>query len=225
MLAAPIVSPIVAFSTFAAFKGQNPVLMTSLRLAIGYAIAVGVAFIVSRLRAESILQSGVAASSTSRTGLRVAAEPGTADFAKIVEGASFPKKLLLAVQSATADMLDVTFFLIIGAAIASVFNTAVNQAVILPFAGNPPVAIVVLMGLAVALSLCSTTDAFIAATFATFPAAAKLAFLLFGPLFDVKLFWLYGMIFKRRVVIVGAIGLFITIFLICWRLGAIGIFD
>ena len=224
MLAAPIVSPIVAFSTFAAFKGQNPVLMTSLRLAIGYAIACGVAFIVSRIRAESILQSGVAAGGA-RTGLRVAAAPGEVDFSKIVETASFPKKLLLAVQSATADLLDVTFFLIIGAAIASVFNTAVKQEVILPFAGNPPVAIAVLMALAAALALCSTTDAFIAATFATFPAAAKLAFLLFGPMFDLKLFWLYGILFKRRAVLVLALGLFAVIFLICWRIGAIGVFE
>jgi len=119
----------------------------------------------------------------------------------------------------------VAFFLIIGAAIASVFNTAVKQEIILPFAENPPVAIIALMLLAVALSLCSTTDAFIAATFATFPAAAKLAFLLFGPLFDLKLFWLYGVLFKRRFVLALGAGLFVVIFLICWRISAIGVFD
>ncbi len=224
MLAAPIVSPIVAFSTFAAFKGQNPMLMTSLRLALGYFIAVGVAFIVSRMRAERILQSGIL-SNPARAGLRTAVAPGGADFSQVVAASSFPKKLLLSVQSATADLLDVTFFFVIGASIASVFNTAVNQAVILPFATNPPVAILALMVLAAAISLCSTTDAFIAATFATFPSAAKLAFLVFGPMFDVKLFFLYGIIFKKRFVGTLAAGLFVVIFLVCWRIGAIGIFD
>ncbi len=46
------------------------------------------------------------------------------------------------------------------------------------------------------LSICSTTDAFIIKTFSTFPMAAKLGALVFGPLFDFKLFWLYSSIFK-----------------------------
>ena len=226
MLAAPIVSPIVAFSTFAAFKGQNPWVMTTLRLSIGYLLAVVIAGIVQRIGAAKLLQPGVLADDRerSRTGLRTSAMPSDQDFSAVIESSNFPQKLLLSVQSATADFLDVAFFLIIGAAIASVFNTAVDQSIILPFATNLPLAIVVLMALAAGLALCSTTDAFIAASFATFPPEAKLAFLLFGPMFDLKLFWLYGLIFRRRAVIALGLGLFIAIALICWRLGAIHIF-
>ncbi len=227
MLGAPIVSPIVAISTFMAFKGQNPVMMTSLRLALGYGIAVVVGLIVARIGAARVLQPGILGddSTRNRAGLRTAAIPTADDFTATIESASFGKKILLAIQSATADFLDVAFFLIIGAALASVFNTAVNQAIILPFATNLPLAILVLMALAAGLALCSTTDAFIAASFATFPAEAKLAFLVFGPMFDVKLFWLYGLVFRRRAVIALALGLFITIFLICWRIGAIGVWQ
>ena len=225
MLAAPIVSPIVAFSTFAAFKGQSPWVMTSLRLSIGYLIAVTVAGIVQRIGAAKLLQPGVLADGRgSRTGLRTSAMPSEQDFSAVIESSNFRQKLLLSVQSATADFLDVAFFLIIGAAIASVFNTAVDQSIIQPFATNLPLAIVVLMALAAGLALCSTTDAFIAASFATFPPEAKLAFLLFGPMFDLKLFWLYGLIFRRRAVIALALGLFVAIALICWRIGAIQIF-
>jgi uncharacterized membrane protein YraQ (UPF0718 family) len=225
MLGAPIVSPIVALSTFAAFKGQNPWVMTSLRLAIGYLIAVTIGGIVQRISTAKLLQPGVLGENRerSRTGLRTSAMPSEQDFSVVIESSNFRQKLLLAVQSATADFLDVAFFLIIGAAIASVFNTAVNQSFILPFATNLPLAIVVLMLLAAGLALCSTTDAFVAASFATFPPEAKLAFLLFGPMFDLKLFWLYGMIFRRRAVIILALGLFVTIALICWRIGAIHI--
>jgi uncharacterized membrane protein YraQ (UPF0718 family) len=224
MLAAPIVSPLVALSTFAAFKGQNPWVMTSLRLSIGYLIAVSVGFIVHRLRAATILQpSALAAPNASRrTGLSFSAAPTEQqDFSAIVASSSMPKKLLLAVQSATADFLDVAFYLIIGSAIASVFNTAVKQEFILPFATNPPVAIVSLMGLAALLALCSTTDAFIAASFTTFPFAAKLAFLVFGPMFDIKLFWLYGVLFKRRFVVLLSVSLFVVIALICWRIAGL----
>jgi uncharacterized membrane protein YraQ (UPF0718 family) len=221
MLAAPIVNPLVALSTLAAFKGQSPWVMTSLRLSIGYLVAIAVGFVVLRLRAASILQPSAlnATAAMRRSGLTVSAAPsGQEDFPTVVASASLPKKLLLSVQSATADFLDVAFYFIIGTAIASIFNTAVQQDVILPFATNPPVAIISLMGLAAILALCSTSDAFIAASFTTFPFAAKLGFLLFGPVFDLKLFWLYGILFKRRFIALLGVSLFVVIALICWRI-------
>lgn len=232
MLSTPIVSPIVAFSTFAAFKGQSPWEMTVLRLALGFGVSAVVGFIVLRLPAEMILRpaSPVVAPPRRRAGLSVASAPTGApadpaiDFGAIAQSASFGQKMLLAVQSATADFLDVTFYLILGAAVAATFNTAVNQEVILPLAGNPPVAIASLMALRSLLSICSTTDAFIVASFATFPFAAKLAALVFGPMFDFKLFLLYSLIFKRRAVIIMAIGLFIAIGLLCWQVASLKIY-
>lgn len=220
MLAAPIVSPIVAISTWSAFSQSNPFVWTSLRLGIGYAIAVGVALIVHRLPAASILQEQNTGTRR-RGGLSITAEPGDSvgpDFSSLVASASFPKKLLLAVQSATADFIDVAFFFVIGVGITSVFNTAISREALAPLASSTPLAIVALMVLAALLALCSTTDAFVAWTFIAFPPQAKLAFLLFGPLFDLKLFWLYGLIFKRRFVTLLAIALFIVIALICWRI-------
>lgn len=234
MLAAPIVSPIVALSTFAAFQSRvdpsQPWLMASMRLGMGYLIAIAVGAIVQRFSADKLLQPGILADiGKKRSGLRFAAAPTAStapnaearDFADIVGEAGVLKKLLLAVQSATADFLDVAFFFIIGTAITSVFNTAVNQKIIEPLATVPLLSIVSLMVLAAALALCSTTDAFVAASFGSFPLTAKLAFLVFGAMFDVKLFWLYGLIFKRRVVIILAIGLFVTIAFICWQLSAL----
>jgi uncharacterized membrane protein YraQ (UPF0718 family) len=79
------------------------------------------------------------------------------------------------------------------------------------------------MLVAVGLALCSTTDAFIAATsFPSFPMSAKLAFLVFGPMFDLKLYWLYGLLLKKRAIVLLALGLFIGIGLISWRLNALG---
>jgi uncharacterized membrane protein YraQ (UPF0718 family) len=127
------------------------------------------------------------------------------------------------VQSATADFLDVAFFFVIGTAITSVFNTAIDRAIIDPLATNPPLAIVSMMGLAAVIALCSTTDAFIAASFTMFPFAAKLAFLLFGPVFDLKLFWLYSLVFKRRWVVALALALFLAIALTTWCLSALEI--
>ncbi len=225
MLAAPIVSPVVAISTYAAFRGNSPLLMTCLRLGIGFLIAVAIGFIVRQISLQKLLQPGVLkdGSNEKRTGLSVGAQPGVVDFSALAASLSFPRRLLLAIQSATADFLDVAFFLVIGTALTSVFNTAIDRSIIDPLATNPPVAIVAMMGLAAAIALCSTTDAFIAATFTSFPFAAKLAFLLFGPVFDLKLFWLYGLVFKRRWVVALSLFLFVTIFFIAWRISMLSL--
>ena len=225
MLSAPIVSPIVAISTFAAFRGQNPLLMTSLRLGIGYLIAVAIGFVVRQIPLTKLLQPGIlkGTSVPRRTGINIGPEPGAADFSETVAASGFGRRLVFAVQSATADFLDVAFFLIIGTALTSVFNTAVDRSIIDPLATNPPLAIVAMMGLAAAIALCSTTDAFVAASFITFPFAAKLAFLLFGPVFDLKLFWLYGLVFKRRWVVALALSLFVVIAFIAWRISALAL--
>ena len=221
MLAAPIVSPIVALSTFKAFTGQDPWLMLTLRMGFGYAIAVLVALIVHQLPRRFVAATGTPDAATKRrTGLSISAE-STADmtpidFAKVVATASPLRKVMLAIQSATADFLDVTVFFVIGTAITSVFSVGVNREVIAPLAQSPFLSVVSLMVLAALLALCSTTDAFVAATQLTvFPPAAKLAFLLFGPVFDLKLFFLYGLIFRRRFVVMMALGLFILIAFIC----------
>jgi uncharacterized membrane protein YraQ (UPF0718 family) len=232
MLGAPIVSPIVTLSTWQAFSQspQGPLLMTALRLGIGFILAVGVGFFVHSLRAERILQPALDNGSEvrRRAGVSVARSSLTAsnDFNELIAGATMSKKLASAVQSATSDFLDVTFFFVIGVAITSVFNTGVNQEALAPFASSPLLAIVSLMILASLLALCSTTDAFVAWTFSAtgFPPAAQLAFLLFGPMFDLKLFWLYSLIFKKRFVLLLAAGLFVVIAMLCWRLDAFYIF-
>jgi hypothetical protein len=151
-----------------------------------------------------------------------AAEQGLdRDFGDAVANVSLGRKLLMAVRSATADFLDVTFFFVIGVAITSIFNTSIHQEALTPLATNSLLAIVSLMGLAALLALCSTTDAFVAATFTVFPLSAKLAFMVFGPVFDLKLFWLYGIIFRRRFVVILSLALFVTIAFVCWQLSPI----
>ena len=222
MLAAPIVNPIVALSTFKAFTGQSPWLMLTLRLGFGYAIAVLVALIVHQFPRKSVVQASTAdVPSRRRTGLSISAGTGADaepfDFTQIVAKASPLRKVMLAIQSATSDFLDVTVFFVIGTAITSAFAVGVNREFIAPLAQSPFLSVVSLMVLAALLGLCSTTDAFVAATQLTiFPPAAKLAFLLFGPVFDLKLFWLYGLVFRRRFVVWMALGLFAFIAFVCW---------
>jgi len=126
-------------------------------------------------------------------------------------------------EVASRDFLEVSVYFILGAAAAALFSTAVNQEIILPLSSNLPLSIASLMVLASVLSVCSTTDAFIAATLTSFPMAAKLAFLVFGPMLDFKLLFLYGAAFTRRFIFFLAGGLFLVIGLVCWRIGTLNL--
>jgi uncharacterized membrane protein YraQ (UPF0718 family) len=55
-------------------------------------------------------------------------------------------------------------------------------------ADYPVLSILALAALAVILSLCSEADAFIAASLTQFSLTARLAFLVVGPMIDIKLF-------------------------------------
>lgn len=223
MLAAPIVNPVVALSTFAAFRGQSPWVMMSLRLTLGFLIAVAVGFVSRQIPLEKLLQPNIFAGlqGRKRAAFRITSLPVEGDVPDVKMANGFFQKLMRAAQAATSDFLDVAFFLVIGAALAAVFNTSVNQQIIQPLATSAPLSILAMIGLAFMLAICSTSDSFIAASFVSFPFASKLAFLVFGAMFDVKLLFLYQLVFRRRYVIGLAIGLFIAVTLICLRISTV----
>lgn len=204
MLAAPIVNPIVALSTYAAFRGQSAAEMTSLRLGIGYLVAVLVAFAVHNLPKSAVLKDGI-----------LKGKGGDHDHS---HGGTPVRRAGNVLRVAVADFLDVMVYFVLGVAISSLFSTSVNREVINTLASNDWLAVGSFMGFAVILSLCSTSDAFVAASFGQFPAVAKLAFLVLGPMFDLKMLFIYSAVFKKRFVVGLAIGLFVLIGLICVRL-------
>lgn len=207
MLSAPIVNPIVAISTYAAFRGQAPLQITLLRLGTGYFVAVLVGLVVHHLPLRHVLKAGVIADIANPRGL--AGGPASGGIRARLWGA-------LAV--CTGDFLNMTVYFVLGAAVAAVFNISVNQEIILPLATNDWLATGSLMALAGTLCLCSTTDAFIAATFPMFPVAAKLAFLVFGPMIDLKLVFIYSSVFRKRFIAGLLVGLFVLVGLLCMRL-------
>jgi uncharacterized protein len=200
MLAAPVVNPIVAVSTYAAFRGQGPLEMMLCRIALSFGVAVVVASLVHFLRRGWVLRPDLAA------------VPATEDHHDHRSG---KEKAAVAVRAATGDFLDVTVFFVLGAAVATLFNTSVNQQVIMPLAEDRALAVASMMGLAALLSLCSTSDAFVAATFTAFPSAAKLAFMSFGPVVDLKLVFIYGLVFRKRFIVFLVALLILLVFAAC----------
>lgn len=200
MLAAPIINPVVAFGTYAAFRGQGALPMMLWRMALAFAVSVTVAAIVLSIRRTFVLRQDMLSpeAEEEHAGHRARSE-----------------KWMAAVRSSVGDFLDVTVYFILGAALATLFNTSINQQLIMPLAGDRSLSVAAMMGLAAILSLCSTSDAFVAATFTAFASAAKLAFLVFGPMVDLKLVFIYGLVFRKRFIVVLVALIFVLVWLAC----------
>lgn len=233
MLAAPIVNPITALSTWKAFQGQGAGLMMCSRLALGFAIAAAVGWIVSALPLRAVLKPKLAGeleaagnretrrSAAPATGILGGTVPQHAAF-DLKSARFFPAKtraetgddrLVAAFRSALKDFIDVGVYFAVGVTITALFNTGIAPGAewLDSLAGHPAQASAAMMALAFVLSLCSTSDAFIAATLAKFGFGAKLAFLTFGPMMDMKLLFLYQTVMRKRFIFLLAAGLFLAI--------------
>jgi uncharacterized membrane protein YraQ (UPF0718 family) len=194
MLAAPALNPLAMFSTFLAFRNQDPWLMIVLRFGFSAVVLIFLGFWFVRLRPEQMLRADflMGPKRTEQT-----PNPGLVLTPRA--GASWGG-LQQFTGSVIRDFTGVLLFLIIGAAAAALFSTGFNRNLLAPVGQNlflGPIAGIVLAQL---LCLCSTTDAFIIAAFAPFSLPAKLAFLVAGPLIDLKLYWLYRSAFRPSLV-------------------------
>jgi uncharacterized protein len=96
------------------------------------------------------------------------------------------------------DIVHAGGFLVLGAMAAATINVVVPERWLQLVAAHPVVSIVALAGLAVLLSICSEADAFVAASLTQFSLTARLAFLVVGPMVDLKLISMQAGVFGRR---------------------------
>lgn len=191
MLSSPILNPIVIASTVVAYRGRDTMgTIVAGRLGLGLLAAMAVGWVVAKKAPTELLRPRVGESSHSHEGPRWKAF----------------------VSHLSDDFLFMGRYLVFGAAVAGAMQTVVPQEVLGKLAGTPVVDVLVLMGLAFLLSLCSESDAFVAASFVQFGVGAQLAFLVFGPMVDVKLGFLYRGTFSKGflrtvVVVVGSVTL------------------
>ena len=225
MLAAPIVNPITALSTWKAFQGQAPWMMTGGRVLLGYLVAVAVGLLIARFSLRSILRKSLVEKIEKEAATPKAEEACSSccghhhDHAAHDHAETHTKhdnRLVAAMRSAQKDFVDVGVYFTIGVAITALFNTGIAPGAIWldGLAGNIFIAPAALMALAFILSLCSTSDAFIAATLAKFTWGAKLAFLTFGPMFDVKLLFLYQSVLRKKFILCLGVSIFVVIWLV-----------
>ena len=186
LLAAPVMNPIVIFSTAAAF-GWGPMLAWRVGLTLLIAFIVGLVFSVEKESSNVLL--------TKLT------SPHKHDHAYKQEKAnlSFGDKLQQALLICADEFFEMGRYLIIGAVLAAGMQTFISQSTLLSIGSGPFFSVLAMMVLAVILSICSTVDAFVALGFVgTFSFGSILSFLVFGPMVDIKSVLMYLQVFRRK---------------------------
>ncbi|MBG1240452.1 permease [Nostoc sp. NZL] len=121
----------------------------------------------------------------------------------IISTASKPlaDKLRLVVDNSIQELRELGGVMILGSAIAAAIQVLAPRELILSLGAGPISSIVVMLILAVVVSICSTVDSFFALSFAsTFSSGSLLAFLVFGPMIDIKSVGLMLSIFKPKTI-------------------------
>ncbi|MCL6457132.1 MAG: permease [Gorillibacterium sp.] len=176
MLTGPIVNPIVLFSTYIAFG--NDWKMVGIRAGMAFAVAFLVSLILSYIYPQAPLRI---------TREQLIGQQLTQVEEQAVKRPHFLKQCNQLLTHATEEFFSVGKFLILGAFIASSIQTFVPTAALLHLGSNPLTSSLVMIGLAFTMSLCSEADAFIASSFrSTFSLGSISAFLVFGPMIDIK---------------------------------------
>ncbi|MCJ8283734.1 MAG: permease [Rivularia sp. ALOHA_DT_140] len=114
----------------------------------------------------------------------------------------FSDKMQLVIENTMQELRELGAVLVLGSAIAAAIQVLAPRELILSLGVGPIISIITMLVLATVVSICSTVDSFFALSFAsTFTSGSLLAFLVFGPMIDLKGIGLMLSIFKPKAVI------------------------
>lgn len=217
MLAGPIINGIVIVSTFVAFNPPQerdyilggPYWVVAWRVGLAYMVAVITALIVDwqwNQHGNALLHPSVT------RGLK---NPEVGTDEQPIERRPWMERLNNVTQTALHDFVDIMAFLILGAVLAAGGKFLLRETNFEQFVSEvPAAAIPIMMGVAVLFCLCSEADAFVAANFSlAWPPASKLAFLVLGPMLDLKLYLMYTRVFRTRLIFTIILAVVFQVFL------------
>ena len=171
LLSAPAINPIVLTATAVAFPNDPEMVLA--RFVASLLVACAMGWLWQRVGRAEWLRP-----------------PARAAYDGQSKGAAFW-------GSVRHDVMHAGGFLVIGAMAAATLKAVVPEEWLRMAAGNPVVSVLALVVLAVLLSICSEADAFVAASLSQFSLTARLAFLVVGPMVDLKLFAMQAGTFGR----------------------------
>ena len=217
LFAAPVLNPIVLASTWAAFPDQ-PWLIAARPLG-ALLVAVVLSGVLQRLPEGQLLERSLLAERRLSQPLE---EASLLERKSGVLGTPPPPRaepsrpsLRTVLEHSTREFLNLAVLLILGSLIAATVQTLLPRSWLLAVGGAPTLSILSLMLMAVVISVCSSVDAFLALGFAAqITPGALLAFLVLGPVVDLKLLGLFGVIMRPKAIAITAIGANVVVLLL-----------
>lgn len=230
LLAAPTINPIVIWATWTAFRDQPEIVVLRVVFSLVIATIVGCMFSV-QTNLRPLLQPAIAramklpspkrelperefaTSELLRSGtFLLGSQPGqmmrldtsVLQATLIATPPTQPQsnRLSLLLENTVQELRELGAVLVLGSAIAAAIQVLVPREVILNLGAGPVSSVAAMMLLSGLVSICSTVDSFFALSFASmFTSGSLLAFLVFGPMIDLKGVGLLLSIFKPRAVI------------------------
>lgn len=180
ILSGPILNPVVYGATLTAFRDHSELAYARMGLAFAVACLIGVMIYAT----------------VKKSPIRLSVQRETQDDH---QGSTRGGKIASVFVHTSDEFFEMGKYLMIGCLLTSGIQTFMVQDSLLAIGDQPLGSYFFMMGLAFVLSLCSTSDAFIASTFVhSFPAGALLAFMVFGPMLDFKNSLMLLSLFKTK---------------------------
>lgn len=183
MIATPVVNPVVIISTYSAYNGNWKIVF--LRCGLGFLCSLIIGLIFTKIDTSDILKLDMPSLSNCSTYANPS-DPKAIQFIKHCQG----------------EFLNVAKYLVLGGLISSTIQVIMSNFKIASLSYGTVVSIIIMMLLGFLLSLCSSSDAIIARSLGSnFPFAASLAFLVYGPMIDLKNVILLSSSFKKKFIV------------------------
>jgi uncharacterized protein len=217
LMAAPTVNPIVIWSTWIAFHDRPEIVILRVVFSLTIATVIGCIFSL-QTDLQPILQPAMAIG-TLRSQPKMTTGNSLLDGGDFILGTagkapkrmtqdliqppkrSFRANVNLVLDNIVQELRELGGVLVLGSAVAAAIQTLTPRELIVSLGEGPVISIVVMMILAGSISICSTVDSFFALSFAsTFTSGSLLAFLVFGPMFDLKSIGLMLSIFTPKAI-------------------------
>ena len=210
LLAAPVINPVVILSTATAF-GFGKMLFMRVGFTFLIALATGCIFSVIQTPWEIINPTPWITSN----------DVDDHDYEHNLDHAEaervpFLSKLRQVFLVSLDEFFEMGRYLVMGGLIAAGMQTFIPQSILLNIGKGPLISVLVMIGLAILLSICSTVDSFVALGFVgIFSSGSILAFLLYGAMVDIKSTLMFLRVFRLRPVLYLILIPLVLVLLVC----------
>lgn len=199
----PILNPIVYAATYMAFRSRPEIAYS--RMALAFVVASIIGLVIYRFVKGNVLRVTAEILNSEQHSLHEPA-PTQGNDHKLghdhEHGHNHSNKLFSLLGHASDEFFEMGKYLMFGSLVTAIIQTFVARESLVTIGHDGIGSHLFMMGFAFILSLCSTSDAFVASSFInTFTTGSLLTFLVFGPMLDFKGILMLLSVFKTKFVL------------------------